>query len=713
MNISLKKTISSIKNWIAKYSNELLLSGVWIISILIVYPWGEFPLNDDWAYSLDVFHLSQEGKLILNDWPGMTLIAQILWGGLISFVFGFSFINLRISTLVLGLITILAFYRILVLSGKNMKTSLLGSFLLIFSPLFFYSSFTFMTEIYFLITILFSFLYFYKFYSTEKYKYLFLSSFFVLTATLIRQPGILLGIAFTVSFLLIKPFSKRWVLISLTPTFFALSAHLIYSYWVNHNYIMPNYSNASILFKQLANTHLDFYYHRFGIIALYFGLFTLPVSAILLPQIISQYKWKEKAIIVLLTIIALVTGLLNDFPNGNVIYNLGLGPKLLKDAYWGENIHPILSNQIMYLIKILSLISASIVVTHFCKEAIKDINKIIKAQCSPACLLRVTFIVFFLLYVCFILINPIFFDRYLLPIIPAVALIILPAKPILSKKRESVFGLIMLVYVLFCITATHDYFSWNRARWKAANYLTEVLKVGKNKIDGGFEYNAWFQTGGCNPDVKNRISWWFVSSDDYVISFGNIPGFKKIGKLDYRRMLPPGIDSICILSRQDSIFEITYPIVCNCETKSSDNLFFLTENANIDFTGGAQQSNTKSLSGNYSILVDEKKPYGLLSKYANVCAGDKYIVKVWRKDSDDKAGIVISTEPGNNLYYFNNKAIEKNKDGWEMIVSEIVIPKNCDGLKLGIYVWNPGKNPVWFDDLEISKIQKTDGKKGL
>lgn len=106
--------------------------------------------------------------------------------------------------------------------------------------------------------------------------------------------------------------------------------------------------------------------------------------------------------------------------------------------------------------------------------------------------------------------------------------------------------------------------------------------------------------------------------------------------------------------------------------------------------------------------MDSTYQYGLLSKYTNVKAGEYFIVKVWRKGSDNKAGIVIATDVGNNLYNFDYKEFEKNDNGWALIQSNIVVPENCDGLKLGIYLWNTGKKPVWFDDLEINKFPKKD-----
>lgn len=694
------------RNLIEKYRIEIILSLIWIIAIVIVDPVGEFPLNDDWAYSLNVYHLSQEGKLILSNWPAMTLIAQVLWGAIVTSVFGFSFTVLRVSTLFIGLFTIVLFYRILINTAASKTTSLAGVLLFMFSPLFFASSFTFMTEVYFLFTLNLSLFYFFKFYKNEKIKFLLAGSFFVLVSSLIRQPGVAVGVAFAVIYLLNNRFSIKRLIISITPTIIGLVGLYSYSQWLHLTGRTTNYSDISILTKQLSKAPIEFYLNRFGIIALYFGLFSLPISILLLPRILKNYKWYEKGIMLLLGGIAYMSGLLNSFPAGNVVYNLGLGPKLLKDAYWGENIDPFLSGQTMNIIKAFSLFSAVIVVVFFFKEVIKGLRKIIQIKSSPARLLRATFIVFFLIYIGFVIINPIFFDRYVLPCIPAFFLIILPVKPIFTRTNRFIFGILMSVYVLFCIAATHDYMSWNRARWAALNYLTNEKKIEKHKIDGGFEFNAWYQTAACNPEIKGRISWWFVSSDDYVVSFGDIEGFKTVKKIRYSRFLPPGNDSIYILFKEPKIIPYSaFPIRCDCEKKSADNMF-LSDNIDIDLTGGNQQSNVESLSGEYSVRLDSINQYGLLSKYDNIKTNEHYLVSVWRKGSNNDAGIVIAAVPGNIFYNFNNLATETNSDGWSLIKSEIIIPENCNGYQLGIYLWNPGKNNVWFDDLEINKLPK-------
>jgi hypothetical protein len=360
---------------------------------------------------------------------------------------------------------------------------------------------------------------------------------------------------------------------------------------------------------------------------------------------------------------------------------------------------------------LLSLISALIVIVFFFKKALKGSVKIFQTKSSPARLLRATFIVFFLFYFGFVLINPTFFDRYILPCIPTIFLILLPVNQLFTKTKGFIFGLLLFVYVFFSIAATHDYMSWNRTRWQAINYLTNEQKITKDKIDGGFEFNGWFQTGGLNPTIKGEISWWFVSSDEYVVSFDSIDGFKTIKRFNYFRFLPPGSDSLFILYKKPELIPYSaFPILCTCEKRSEDNDLFLCKNDNLVFMGGMRQSNEESLSGDFSIKLDSLYPYGLLSKYANVKAGERFTVKVWRKGSDNKAGIVIATDVGNNLYNFSTQEIEKNDKGWTLIQSDIVVPENCDGSKLGIYLWNTGKKPVWFDDLEINKLPKKDSQ---
>ena len=114
----------------------LLIVAVWIVVALLIDPRGEFPLNDDWAYSAAVKTLLGGGGIRIPGWAGPNLIAQIFWGAIFCLPFGFSFTALRISTLALGLIGVLALYGLLREGDADHGTALFGALLLAFNPLY-------------------------------------------------------------------------------------------------------------------------------------------------------------------------------------------------------------------------------------------------------------------------------------------------------------------------------------------------------------------------------------------------------------------------------------------------------------------------------------------------------------------------------------------------------------------------------------------------
>ena len=97
----------------------------------------------------------------------------------------------------------------------------------------------------------------------------------------------------------------------------------------------------------------------------------------------------------------------------------------------------------------------------------------------------------------------------------------------------------------YAVTATHDYFAWNRARWHALDYLTQEKNITPHQIDGGFEFNGWHKPGPYENGPWK--SWWWVDKDEYVVAFGDIRVFKKEKGFPFVRWLPPGVDSVYVL----------------------------------------------------------------------------------------------------------------------------------------------------------------------
>tara|TARA_B100001540_G_C15660305_1_gene575245 strand:+ start:129 stop:512 length:384 start_codon:yes stop_codon:yes gene_type:complete len=68
------------------------------------------------------------------------------------------------------------------------------------------------------------------------------------------------------------------------------------------------------------------------------------------------------------------------------------------------------------------------------------------------------------------------------------------------------------------VICTSDYFEYNRVKWKALNHLNNVLNIKTENIDGGMEFNAWFnyENDLFNSNVKKE--WWCVKNDHYLIT---------------------------------------------------------------------------------------------------------------------------------------------------------------------------------------------------
>jgi Dolichyl-phosphate-mannose-protein mannosyltransferase len=534
---------------------EIYLSFIWVLSILLVNPLGNFPLNDDWAYAKSVKILYENGNLVIGDWPGMTLIGQVLPGAFVSYFFGFSFVSLRFYTLIVSLVGAITFYNLAKCLSSNKTLTGFTTLLFLFNPLYFSLSFTFMTDVHFLTTMLLSLFFFYKYLIKRRYSFIILATLFSVVCTMIRQPGLLvpLGFAITVFFSGQNLMSKIRSSIPFIVTSLSL---VIHSFWLSQS----AESSASIVqFSDLIDLlySLDLYHFlvRISKSILYVGLFSFPLIVLFWKDIQQVFKSKIKKSIVIsiITILLLLIGGVG-FPTGNILNNIGLGQKLLKDAYWGENLSPHINQGLwVILLKIISIsTSLGLILLFFQKKHFRkraEQNLTFPSNYNP---LKLFIFITSVLYLGLIVLSASYFDRYTIPLFTFIILLLLPLQITITKAKRFIAINCLLLVVFFSISATHDYLSWNRARWDALNYLTEERKIKPANIDGGFEFNGWYLTGISTYGTTNKEdkSWWFVNNDEYVIAFGGIDGFQKIKGFQYQKILPFKNDSIYILHKE-------------------------------------------------------------------------------------------------------------------------------------------------------------------
>lgn len=145
------------------------------------------------------------------------------------------------------------------------------------------------------------------------------------------------------------------------------------------------------------------------------------------------------------------------------------------------------------------------------------------------------------------------FDRYVVFLVPLgiVIIILLVSDARQSKADSSIMPIALaslLLYGAFSTAGTHDYLSWNRARWQALHDVEAEQRVSASDIDGGYEFNGWYLYDPEYRETPER-SWWWVAGDDFMVTFGPVPGFAELKRYPFRRWLPPSAGNILVLRR--------------------------------------------------------------------------------------------------------------------------------------------------------------------
>ena len=217
----------------------LVIIGVWILVVFLINPRGEFPLIDDWAYAGMVKSLVEGGGLRIPE-VATNIIAQVFWGALFCLPFGFSFIALRISTLTLGLIGVLALYGILRETDADRLTALFGSLLLIFNPLYLGLSYTFMSDVPFTAVSLLALYFLVRGLARDSRLEIGAGLLLACMALLIRQTGLAIFLAFGLAYLAKKGWRARNIFLGALSAMLGVLVQASWDEWMRYRHAMPH-----------------------------------------------------------------------------------------------------------------------------------------------------------------------------------------------------------------------------------------------------------------------------------------------------------------------------------------------------------------------------------------------------------------------------------------------------------------------------------------
>jgi hypothetical protein len=116
--------------------------------ILLVQPWGNYPVNDDWLFARITKRFVDTGKFLIDSDVAPSVLGQTLIALPVIKVFGFSFLHLRILTMAMGAFLLYLVWRLLGFAALKPAIKGLALLILVLNPLFAHLSLSFMTEIY-------------------------------------------------------------------------------------------------------------------------------------------------------------------------------------------------------------------------------------------------------------------------------------------------------------------------------------------------------------------------------------------------------------------------------------------------------------------------------------------------------------------------------------------------------------------------------------
>ena len=691
------------------------ISLIWLMSMLIVNPVGDFPLNDDWAYAKIVKNLLDNHKFFINNWPAMTLLVHIGWGALFAKLFGFSFMVLRFSTIIPALSGIFAGFYLFRMFTMHRFSLILATFLLAFNPYYFSLSVTYMTDVGFTIVLILAAHFFARYLRSDKIIFLAVSVGLCMTSVLIRQIGLLLPMAFIPAILARRKLTAWNIVLSLIPLVLTLSCLELFVAWLKQEQTLPpDFGSTSLILANIFQRFFYFIWGRLGQVLFYLVGLSLPFSLYGFPGLwkSSSKKFRIASAFFIGLMLIFINNKFYSLPIENISFNFGIGPRLLKDVYWDLTKPPKIQRDVQNVMNFLILCT----IVPYSMKLLTRLKGIFRAvagrQPEPENLASLTFFTFILLYSIFLTFNNALFDRYFLPLYPFILAVALPASAISVSKWLKSFSVVLVSLIaLYSIIATHDYFAWNRARWNAIHYLMDDKKILPAEIEGGFEFNGWhtvqnqkIKRGTFSPFAK---SWWFVDNDRYMVANDILPCYNKMKGFKIESYIPEKHDSIYALKAMP--LDVPVKISCDLETLTSDRRFLLSSDYAHVFRYKGTLAYDRQHSGSCSLMIPGGSESGIFINLKDFFPCEKIKVSFWKYPAKGGAGIRIVNKDFSDFDMFEKDYfITSDKNGWVKIETEITIPAGFGKNEIQFGIYSPAGIDCLVDDFEIVRQRPHD-----
>lgn len=513
-----------------------LLSVAWWAPIALIGVGGDFPLSDDWAYARGVQSWVETGRMVRPEWAWAPAIPNILLGAAFWKVLGASFVSLRWSTLVAGYLGTLGAFALARRLRLSATRATVVALCLAWNPIYLNLGFTFMTDVLFAAIATWSLVLLARGWEEGRGRWLAAGLAMATLAVLSRNAGPAIPGALLLAVAVERIRTLRrlaWVAGLTLPVLAGAVALLVFHRdihgalpqlgWVLHQRVITPAAPYHLAVSFLSTLPL-------------LGAFIAPVLPLTLSR--TGLGWKLAAAAIATVLAFLLAGRLGLSPpfGINVLWDLGVGARTLSGSELLPRA-PLLTGTATAVGCMLGALALG----QLASWLVAEWRSIGRAA-------RLVFL-FLVLYLGPLAFQSPFFGRWLLPVIPPLAALLLlraRAAP-LSPRRLVGTGIAFAVLVSVGTAGTHDMMARHRIRW---DLLTGLLSRGieTGKIDGGFEFNGYNK---YDPELPGEIGprgW--VGDAFYKLSYASaLEDYVVLDSRSYARWFPPGEETVFLHRR--------------------------------------------------------------------------------------------------------------------------------------------------------------------
>lgn len=576
------------------YTRPLLVGGlmlpslIWIFSVFVVNPVGNFPLADDLGYGATVKHLLGTGEYEPQGVVQAPMITNILWGALFCLPAGFSFTALRVSTLVASLAGIFATYFVIQKLTKNLDYASLGALSLATNPTYLGTSFTFDTDVLFVTILTVSIFLYIRALSSEAYLSYVSAIVLSILATLSRQIAVVIPVAYLVTSLCRPGRTYKAVVRSIAPTLACASAYLIFRAVMLHEGKIPTFTewHTQLILNSIRHpaSMMRILPNHLAVCTAYLGLFSFPAAFpfFSVGPYCRDRKRASRLLISGLAILLLVGMFLTRPPNSehpdlDDLTSAGTFRPLVPVGdflnVWGIGWpSALLSRQppgmlmlFWAIIMALGTIAGAALIIYIInslRHYVRDLRSSESQREFLSSNFRNIFLLLSVVFYCIPLLLGNIWDRYFIPLIPILVMLfaseiegVTAVTPFLRPKwvTTASVGLSLLIGAA-SIASTRDFLMYNRVNWDALQELMIKDHVPSGNIEGGYEFD-WFYSSNIPPWTPARHAELTLMvrkqhRDTYIASTTEQADYDVLRRYSYFQWLPPRNQTVFVLHKR-------------------------------------------------------------------------------------------------------------------------------------------------------------------